>query len=380
MKKIVILELSILVLLFVLGGCAITGKSVQKIDNTIKIGAVLPLTGVSSLYGQYSQEGVELALEEVNNNLGVNGQKLKIIYEDSQSKPVNAVTSLQKLIDVNKLSVFLVGMASHETVAQAPVAERNGVIILALGSAAEKIRYMGDYVFRIKVSVDKEMEELMKFSYKNLGARKIYILNVQNSFGESIKKFSEKTFISLGGEIVGSEGFLISEKDFKSYLIKVKYANPDLVVLGGWPGNNGQILKESKELGLDLKFVAPAGAMGQEVLKIGGNATDGVIYTMEYDSESNNPKSVKFRNKYLSKYGREPELFAAMGYDSVYVMQKVLNICGVDPICVKNELYKIKNFDGISGKFSFDSYGDVMKDLNFMIFKNEKRLKLNIKN
>lgn len=344
--------------------------SIDKQKNTIQIGAVLPLGGISAIYGQYPREGMDLAVDEINAAGGINGKNLEIIYEDSQSQPTNAVTSLQKIIGSSDVPAVISGASSPETLAQAPVAEKNKVVLLAAGSAAPNIRFAGDYIFRVKVSVNKEVETLMDFAYTDLEARSIYILYVQNDYGEGVNKFTNDVFLEMGGRVLGREGFDIEETDFRTFLEKSRAANPDVVVLAGWPRNMGQILKQAKEMGINTTFITPGGTIGPEIIEIAGDAADGLIYTMEFDLESSREATKDFMDRFRKKYRKDPELFSALGYDAVKIISAVMKDCGENSECIKDGLYRVENYDGASGVISFDEFGDVEKPLIFMTIKN----------
>ncbi|MBR9704441.1 ABC transporter substrate-binding protein [Candidatus Pacearchaeota archaeon] len=341
-------------------------------EEVIRIGAVLPLTGIGSIYGQYPQEGMEIALEEINSNEGINGKKLEIIYENSLSDTKTAVTSFEKLVNINNVSVVLVGAFSPETIAQAPFSEENKIVLLASGSAAPKIRFMGDYIFRIKVSVEKEMEELMKFAYNDLDSRKISILYSQNDYGEGIKESTISEFKKLNGEIINVEGFRTEEADFKTILTKIKDDDSDVVVLGGLPRNMGWILKQAKELNVNKQFISPAGTIGPEIIEIAESGSNGLIYIMEFNIEDDREELIKFKEKYKKLYGEDPNLFSAMGYDSLKLTANALRVCGDESECIKNNFYTVQNYSGASGIISFDEYGDVLKPMIMMTIKNEK--------
>src|SRR3989344_8938105 len=142
-KLLIIIGIIIAVLAIILFN-GTTGNVIK--EDVTAIGAALPLEGVSSVYGQYAREGMELALEDSN---------VKIIYEDSKSQPSTAVSAFRNLIDLYNVPAVIVGASSPETLAQAPVAEENKVVLIATGSSAPKISSSGDYIFRLKVSADK---------------------------------------------------------------------------------------------------------------------------------------------------------------------------------------------------------------------------------
>jgi branched-chain amino acid transport system substrate-binding protein len=336
----------------------------------IRIGAVLPLTGQTQMYGQYNKEGMELALAEINNQGGIAGRPLEIIYEDTTSNVTAAVSAIQKMINVNKILVIITSASSPETLAEAPIAEVAKAVLIACGSAASKVRDAGDYIFRLKVSVDKEVQELQALAAGKFRAKNAYLLYVQNDYGESVKQAVTEVFPASGIKLLGLEGFKLEESDYRSFLIKVKEANPDIVVLVGWPKNLGYIMKQAKELGINKQFIAPAGAIGPDITAIAGPAADGLIYTMEFNLNDSQGSVKKFIADFHAKYNKDPELFAAMGYDAVKIIAEAIKVCGFDSTCVKDNLYKVQNYDGGSGLISFDDHGDVMKPMIFMTIKD----------
>jgi len=137
----------------------------------------------------------------------------------------------------------------------------------------------------------------------------------------------------------------------------------------------GWIMKQAKELGIETQMVAPAGTIGPELIEIAGTAADGLIYNTEFDLNSEREVVQNFRIKYKEKYGEDPEIFAALGYDSTMIISDMLKICGPDATCIKDELYKVKDYDGASGVISFDENGDVIKPLIYMTIKDGEHVK-----
>jgi len=368
---IAVLVVALIVLAAVLAARSYISSEKLPKEKVINIGSIQPMTGASASYGQKATEGISLALEDINAAGGINGRKMNIIYEDSQSQSALAVGALQKLVNVDHVSAVLVSPSSPETLAEAPIAENNQTVILAAGSAATSIRYAGDYVFRLKVSVDNEVEELMRLVYDELEARSICIIYVQNDYGESVSQAADEIFQKMGGKVLRNDGFMLENTDFRVQLMKAKLANPDTIVLIGWPKNMGNLLKQAKELGVEKRFVCPGGAIDQkEIIDIAGNAADGLIYTMEYDLQSEEGDMKRFRDNFKKKYGKDPELFAAMGFDAVKIIAKTMEKCGENSTCIKDALYQVQDYQGACGTISFDEYGDVVKPMQYMTIKD----------
>ena len=159
-------------------------------------------------------------------------------------------------------------------------------------------------------------------------------------------------------------------------MAKVKSTDADIILIGGWAKDVGRIVKQAKELGIDENFVSLAGGIGHEVIDIAGEAADEkIIYVVEFDTESEEENSVEFRRKYLEEYGEKPDVFSAMGYDAIHIVLKILEKCGEYSECIKDELYLVQDYHGVSGIISFDEYGDVHKEMNYVTIRDGEFVK-----
>ena len=149
-------------------------------------------------------------------------------------------------------------------------------------------------------------------------------------------------------------------------------------MLAGWPKNMGYILKQADELNIDKIFIAPGGTIGPEIIEIAGEASNELIYINEFDVESDKEEVKGFRKKFMKKYGRDPELFSAMGYDATNIIAMLIEKCEGNSECIKDGLYGIKGYKGASGIISFDEYGDVIKPMIMMTIKNGKHVKFKV--
>ncbi len=140
----------LLILLCTFAIMTLSSPSCSKKPETkeIKIGAVLPLTGSEGIWGENAKMGIEIALAEINSSGGVKGKSVRLIYEDSQSLPSNAVSALQKLISTDKVCVVIGDIASSSVLAMAPIVEKEHVVLLSPGASNPDISKSGDYIFR----------------------------------------------------------------------------------------------------------------------------------------------------------------------------------------------------------------------------------------
>lgn len=253
-------------------GCA------KKEEKEIKIGAILPLTGDAAEWGSNTKNGIDLAVEKINNSGGINGRKIKILYEDTQGTPQNGAAAIQKLINVEKVQAVIDDSMSSVTLAMAPIAEKNKVVLLSTGATAPKISEAGDYIFRIWNSDDLEGKISANFVYNELKFKNAAIFYINNDYGKGLESVFKKEFERLSGKILISDNFGQSDTDFKTQLTKIKNLKPDAIYLVGYPKEISLILKQSAELKINSKIIGTVTFEDPNIIKLAGHAAEGVIY------------------------------------------------------------------------------------------------------
>jgi len=369
-RKALLAIIGVVVIAVVAVGVWLTQKRVwQHEEKDVKIGVVLELTGPLSRLGERSLKGMEMAVQEINAHGGVNNRTLKLIVEDDKSDPKEAVTAFQKLISQYSLRVIIGLTGSSIVMACAPIANERKVVLLSVGATSPLITNAGDYIFRNRLSGEAETKAMADFAVRILGIRKIAILYVNTDYGIGNKRSFEEEYKALGGEVLFSEGFAQGEANFKSILTKVKKVPIDGIYLLA-VSESGHALKQAKELGISVRFLSTAGVEGPDVLKVAGDAANGVIYTVQKFDPGSSEKSRLFREKYLQKYHEEPDLFAALGYDGINILAKVINDYGYDAEAIKNGLYGLTDFPGVTGLITFDKNGDIQAEVMVKIIQD----------
>jgi branched-chain amino acid transport system substrate-binding protein len=330
-------------------------------EKTLRIGAVLPLTGSSARYGKWISEGLDIAVEQVNAAGGINGNRLEIIYEDDQALPAPATSAMQKLVDVDKVPCVFGSWASSSVLAQAPIAEQSKTVLMA-EAISPQIRDAGDYVFRIQPDARYYLKELVPFVFQQLNMQSAAILYVNNDFGVDQAEVFKTGFAQLGGKIVATESYLPNATDFRTQLTKVISAKPQVLFLPGY-AEVGTILKQAKELGLSCQFVGSVPTENPDLINVAGLAAEGIIYPSHFDPDSPDPAIQAFQTTYKAKYGHAAEGFAALAYDGLMIIASGLKPCGANSTCLKDYLYSVKDYKGVTGTTSFDEKGDVVKPI-----------------
>jgi branched-chain amino acid transport system substrate-binding protein len=366
MSKNVRITIWVLVVIIVVGViCTLSNTS--KENGVIKIGSPLSLTGNNAVYGQPTQRGMDLAVDEINKN----GKKVEIIYEDEKSTTEGVVSSFQKLITIDKVPVTVGFMSSGGVLAAASIANESKVVLLSSLAGSDDIKNAGDYVFRIRESASTHGIEMAKYAKNVLGINKvaIYYANAANSI--SYIDYFRNEFTSLGGTFVFEGKYVEKSSDFRSDLTKIKNTKPDAIYLAGVAADMANILVQGKGLGIDAKWLASAGAESPKLVDVAKSAAEGLIFTTpSFNPDQKESRVESFVSAYKQKYGETPSFAAANGYDAVMLVYDVIKKNGYDSEKIKKGLYATKDYPGVGGTFSFDEFGEVQKPVMFKVVKN----------
>ncbi len=337
-----------------------TGKVVaqeqEKTVETIKIGAVQPLTGDMSTIGQSVKRSVELAAEEINNNGGINGRKIEVVFEDGKCNGKDSVNAGNKLINIDKVNYIIGGICSSETLAIAPLAEQGKVVQISTGSSNPTVTDAGDYIFRVYPSDSYQGVFAAEYIYNTLGIKEVVLMNEMTEWAGGLSKEFEKRYTELDGKIILHEEFVNQAKDLRAELSKVKAADPELIVLYAMTESAANGIKQAKELGITAPFIG-GDAWGDPTLwKNTKGYADGSMYT---DVDADAPES--FTTRYKAKHGQDAEITigAPQAYDATYIIANAIALSGDNPEKVKNFLYTMSSYKGVSGNIQFDRNGDL---------------------
>ncbi|MGQ9610244.1 MAG: ABC transporter substrate-binding protein, partial [bacterium] len=346
------------ILLFLL---IFVGMGCSRKPKEIIIGGIFPMTGGSATFGKSSKEGMQIAVEEFNSNGGILiGEKkllVKPIYDDTAGQPEQAANAARKQIDQNRVVAIVGAVMSKNSLAIAPICQSKGVVMISPASTNPEVTKKGDYIFRVCFLDSFQGVALAKYAYNDLNARRAAVLyDNANDYNKGLAKFFEEEFKRLGGQIVASEAFTDEEKtvDFKAQLTNIKSAKPDFLYLPNYYAASALILKQARELGLDIPAGGGDGWDSPKLVEIGGKAVEGGVFSNHFSKDNPKPEVQSFVRKYKEKYGADPDALASLAYDAAYVLmsaiEKAKSIKGSD---IRDALAKIE-IDGVTGKISFD--------------------------
>jgi len=361
MKKGIIVGI-ILIVIIVVGYFVLMPPQNESEKNVIKFGVIMPLTGPVAEPGTNALRGIEIAVDDFNNN---NRQQIELIVEDSKSNPTDGTSAIHKLIDIDKVKIVIGDIMSSVILATAPIAEKKQVIMISPGGSNPDIREAGDYIFRIYPSDDYDGQVMAEYIFKKLDYVTTAVINVNNDYGIGVRKTFVSKYKELGGTIILNEEYLQGQTDFRNTILKIKNGKPDVIYIIGNPAENGNIVKQLKELNVNIPLTGNLSFENEEFIEIARGAFDSIIFSAPYFNISSDEKFVKeFVQKYQSNNGEKmPDVAASLGYDVAKILISVLANNNFSIPDLKDDLYEVENFEGITGRISFDSKGDVVKDI-----------------
>jgi len=370
-KKIKIGILILIIILISFFAINLTGFMTLKEDQKIIIGSIMPLSGDASVFGIPFQETLVLAVNEINENGGINGKQVKIIYEDGKCNNKDSVDAINKLININKAKIIIGGICSGETLAAAPIAEENKVILFSPGSGSPDISFSGDYIFRNQPSDAYSGKKIAEYAIKN-NHKQMAIISENTDYPIALSKVFAEKYSTSGGTILIEEKFNTDTKDFKTIIQKVISKNPDAIFLNPQtPKTFTILLKQLKEMGYSGQLYGNEYTRSEEVLKNHITEIEGIIFTEAKFNEND------FLTKELLDKLRKEKIdlsFPAYNtkvYDSIYIIKEAIEYCKViDTECIKDYLYTIENRRGTDGYLTINEFGDAEIDFEIKTIKN----------
>ena len=354
----------------------------SKASDEIKIGVVSEMTGSNATYGTSVVNGMKLALKEVNDKGGVNGKKVSIVVADSKSEPAEAANAMSKLVNQDKTPVVMGIFTSSSAIAAANVSESAKVPFLAIGATNPKVT-LDDKTGKVKPNtfrvcfIDPFQGTVgANFVLNELKLKKAVIF-VDNSsdYSKGLASFFKQAYTSKGGEIVGEEAYLQKDTDFKAVLTKIKTMNPEILYVPGYYEEVGKIIKQARELGMNLPIVGGDGWDSPKLSEIAGaGPLNNTFFTNHYSPDDTSEASKAFVDAYVKAYNQKPDAPAVLGYDGARLMIDAISRAGgTDGAKVSKALAETKNYKAVTGDTSLNETHDAVKSAVTIEFKDGKQ-------
>lgn len=369
MKRIyvsLILVVSMLSSLF-LAGCSVKEKEeeAQNVDeNVIRIGVFEPMTGASAAGGEMTVEGIKLANEMFGDVLG---KKVELVIVDNKSDKVEAANAASRLIEKNKVSAIIGSYGSSLSMAAGDLVKSAKVPAVGCSPTNPLVTLNNDYYFRVCFIDPFQGTVMANYAFNELKAKKAAIIqDVTQDYSVGLSKYFVDSFKELTGDknsIVGMTSYNTGDQDFTAQLTNIKQTNPDVIFAPGNYGESALLIKQARSLGIDVPILGGDTWEAPEFIDIGKEAVEGAVFSTHFTSEAGvTDLSKKFMDAYKEKYNKEPNTFAALGFDDyLVILDSIKRANSSDSQKIRDAIAQTKDFEGATGYITLDENGDAVK-------------------
>lgn len=337
----------LIVAVVVVGGLIWWNQSRQANDltgETIKIGAILPMSGDFAIFGEAINKGALIAVEEAKRD----GISINYITEDDRSTAVGSTNAANKLVRTDKVQGAITATV-QEVKPAAPTFASSGIPLVAVWDSNDYIKSAGSNIFTIGFSTEGAGYKMATYAKNNLKLTKVAVVAQEDEWSSLIASAFEKKFKELGGSVVVSEKVLPTQKDFRTTLAKIKSAGVDGIYFPFLPSTISPFARQTRELGINAVLMTGDSISSDEVAQAGA-AAENIYFTNLY---ANNTKDLEA--KYKAQFGSETSdiPFVSFGYDGIKTILEAVRISKKDGISVSDAMPKV-NISGVDRKINFE--------------------------
>jgi branched-chain amino acid transport system substrate-binding protein len=324
--------------------------------DTILVGHYGSMTGSEATFGQSTDKGIQLAVQECNAAGGVKGKKVVVKTYDDQGKSQEAGTAVTRFITDDKVTALLGAVASSLSIAGGRVAQQYGVPMISPSSTNPAVTQIGDMVFRVCFLDPFQGWVEAKFAYEDLKARKAAILYDQaQAYSKGLAQYFREAFVKMGGTITTEQAYTGGDQDFSAQLTTIRQTDPDVILVPGYYTDAGNIAIQVRKLNIKAPMLGGDGWDSTQLAAIGGDAIEGSYYSNHYSFQENRPEVQNFVSKFEAQYGQKPDGLAALGYDAARLLFDAMSrASALDGKTLAAAIAATKDFPGVTGKITID--------------------------
>ncbi len=375
-RKISLLLLLVMTTSFTLVGCNSNSNKKAYVDSdVIKIGVFEPMTGANAAGGQLETEGAKLANKLYPTVLG---KKVELVFADNKSDKVEAASAAANLIEQEHVNAIIGSYGSGFSMAAGDVVQEAKVPAVGVTCTNPLVTAGNDYYFRVCFIDPFQGTVMAKYAANKLNAKKVAILQeVSSDYSVGICKFFSDEFKKLTGDnnaVVAKANYNTGDQDFTAQLTNIKSSNPDVIFAPGNFTEGAMLIKQARQLGITTPIIGADTWETPEFLDIGKDDVEGTVFSTFFATETPITEESKiFLDAYRKEYNREPAAATALGYDAyILILDAIKRADSADPVKIRDEIAKTKNFPGAAGVITIDENNNAVKDAVLKVVKDGK--------
>lgn len=350
----------------ILGLAAATAAPAQA--DGISIGGVFPLSGPNAIYGEIFQSSLRLAEDHIRDDQMLDGG-MRILYEDSQALPQQAVLAMNKLVSVNSVP-FVMSAFTGPSKAIAPIANRSKTVVVNGGGVGPDLAKLGEYFWNVIPLANTEMRSLLPYMVEEQGYTKFTLIYVDDPLGEGVLEVLEEQLPELGATLVNEYSIPATAQQFGGLAANIRNDDPDVVFLASYGDQQVQIIKQLRQNGVTARF-ASYSAFSTPTVQALPEAAGALYATQAIDFEAEDAFTRRFVDDFKAAYGKLPTVYATNYYNAAMIfamLGKELQAQG-KPITGENLLEQrrqTESFALVGGSVSFDEKGTLIAPIQIM--------------
>jgi ABC-type branched-subunit amino acid transport system substrate-binding protein len=288
--------------------------------KTYTFGAMLPLTGPAASIGTVFQQGLDMAVDKIDANGGVDGWTLKAIVVDHKATAQGGVMAMSQLVNLDHVPYVLSSFSSVALASQ-PSAAQNHVLLINIGGPSDNLLNR-PWLYNNQVMGVTLNDPLAKYLHER-GLKTAALLTSEDAYGHGDAHDFTKSWEALGGKVVAADTFPVDATDFTPQLTKIRGTNPDVLYIVAVGSTQGLLVKQARALGIKSQIVGPLAT--NALIKVGGAASNGFLATgIAVDPATKDPAARSFLDAFKSKHGQYPEWDSGTAYEAVYLLADLI--------------------------------------------------------
>lgn len=356
MKKRILAALMAVMMLGAFSGCSNDSGSADAGDSdTIRIGGLAPLTGDASSYGVAVNNGIQMAIEDINADGGIGGKQIDYIYYDEKGDATEAVNAYNKLVQDDKVVAIIGDVTTKPTLAVAQQSQQDNIPIITASATAAEVTLTGPNIFRACFTDPFQGELMASYAAEKLGASTVAVLyDMADDYSSGIAEAFVAKAGELGLTVVAEEKYQDGDVDFKSQLTNIKGQNPDVLFLPVYYEDLRLISAQANEVGVTATLCGADGWDSVLTDNFDSSVLDGGVFCSQYSTESTDERVQNFISTYKEKYEIDPNMFAVLAYDATYMMATAIENAGSTDSQAIIDAMAALEYDGLTGHMTFD--------------------------
>ncbi|WP_129788259.1 ABC transporter substrate-binding protein [Promicromonospora panici] len=327
------------------------------IGSPVPVGAALSLTGAAGSYGESQQKGLELAAEQLNAQGGV---EYELTVEDDQTDPRQGIAVFEQLTAEDGASVIIGPTLSTGAFQAQPIAQEEGVPVLAISNTVDGITAQGDYIFRDSLTESQVIPRTVAAAKAEYGLEKVVVMYANDdALAEAGGEVFAGALDAEGIDVADTLTFSVADTDFRALLTEAKAADPDALVVSSLIEAAIPLVTQARELGIDVPIIGGNGFNNPKLMADAGDAAEGVVVGAAWNSESESPENTAFLADFEEKNGTQPDQFAAQAYTGLMLIdQAVRSSCSGERDAIKEGLGAIEGVPTVLGELTINDERD----------------------